>query len=77
MEPFAERVRAALDRIRPAVEMDGGELSLVHVDESAGLVRVALGGACEGCAASGNTLTLGVERTLKSLVPDVRAVEAV
>lgn len=74
---FSERVRQAIDRIRPAVEMDGGELALVDADESTGHVRVQLGGACAGCAASGNTLTLGVERTLKSLVPDVRSVEAI
>lgn len=67
----------ALERIRPAMQLDGGDIHLVQWVAEEGLVRVALSGACSGCHASTMTMTLGVERTLKSLVPEVRAVEAV
>lgn len=72
-----ERIHAALERIRPAMQMDGGDIHLVEWRESEGLVRVALSGACHGCHMSTMTMTLGVERTLKSLVPEVQLVEAI
>lgn len=71
------RVQQALDRIRPAMQLDGGDVHLVEWREEEGLVRVALSGACSGCHMSSMTMTLGVERVLKQLVPEVRAVEAV
>ena len=59
------------------MQMDGGDISLVEWRESEGLVRVALSGACTGCNSIATTVTLGVERVLKQLVPEVKAVEAV
>ncbi len=63
----AER-RAALqdvmDLMRPAVQMDGGDLRLVTVDYEAGIVEVQLQGACGSCAISATTLQGGVERLL-------------
>lgn len=67
------RIDAALDRIRPAVQMDGGDIAFVGFEE--GVLRVALSGACSGCNNVSATMTLGVERVLKSLVPEVRQVE--
>lgn len=72
-----ERIQLALERIRPAMQMDGGDIHLVEWREDEGLVRVALSGACTGCHMSSMTMTVGVERVLKQLVPEVRAVEAV
>ncbi|MEA3200699.1 MAG: hypothetical protein QOE90_2127 [Thermoplasmata archaeon] len=72
-----DRITAALERIRPAMQMDGGDIHLVEWRETEGLVRVALSGACDGCHMSTMTMSLGVERTLKSLVPEVQAVETV
>ena len=72
-----KRLEMALERIRPAMQMDGGDIHLVQWVPEEGLVRVALSGACHGCHMSTMTMTLGVERTLKSLVPEVQAVEAV
>jgi len=74
---LAKRVEMALERIRPAMQMDGGDVHLVELREDEGLVRVALSGACSGCHMSSMTMTLGVERVLKQLVPEVRVVEAV
>ncbi|HEX2022018.1 MAG TPA: NifU family protein [Candidatus Thermoplasmatota archaeon] len=71
------RLEAAVERIRPAMQMDGGDLHLVEWREEEGLVRVALSGACDGCHMVSVTMTTGVERLLKQLVPEVRVVEAV
>ncbi|MHC4809605.1 MAG: NifU family protein [Planctomycetota bacterium] len=69
-------VEQVLEKIRPAIQMDGGDLELVDVTED-GLVRVRLHGACVGCPSSHITLQAGIERQLRDHVPGVRAVEAV
>ena len=71
-----ERVQAALDLIRPALQADGGDVELVEVAED-GVVKVKLVGACRGCPMSQLTLANGVERVLKEQVPEVVRVEAV
>jgi Fe-S cluster biogenesis protein NfuA len=77
MSDVETRLQAALERIRPAMQMDGGDIHLVEFKPDEGLVRVALSGACNGCSMSSMTMTLGVERVLKQLVPEVRVVEAI
>ena len=71
-----EQVEAALDKIRPALRMDGGDIELVDVSED-GKVQVKLQGACHGCPASAMTLKFHIERILKEEVPGVESVEAV
>jgi Fe-S cluster biogenesis protein NfuA len=71
-----QRVEQIINRIRPAVQADGGDLELVDVTE-AGVVQVRLHGACVGCPSSSITLQMGVERTLREKVPEVTAVEQV
>ena len=71
-----ERVQQALEKIRPALQADGGDVELVEVTED-GVVKVALQGACRGCPMSQLTLTNGVERVIKEEVPEVVRVEAV
>ncbi len=66
----------AIDAIRPALQMDGGDIELVGVNEE-GVVQVKLTGACDSCSISWLTLKGGVERVLKQRVPGVTAVEAV
>ena len=66
----------AIDAIRPALQMDGGDIELVGVNEE-GIVQVRLTGACDSCSISWLTLMGGVERILKDRVPGVTAVEAV
>lgn len=70
-----ERVQEVLDRIRPALQADGGDVELVDID--GGVVKVRLVGACAGCPMSQLTLTNGVERVLKEQIPEVDRVEAV
>lgn len=71
-----EQVEQALESIRPAIQMDGGDIELVDVDEH-GVVRVRLVGACVGCPMSIMTLKAGIERILRERVPGVTDVEAV
>ena len=66
----------AIDAIRPALQMDGGDIDYVGVTEE-GVVQVKLTGACDSCSISWLTLKGGVERILKDRVPGVTAVEAV
>ena len=63
-----------LDLMRPAVQMDGGDLALVDADYVAGIVEVRLEGACGSCAISSSTLQGGVERLLRERLPWVREV---
>jgi len=71
-----ERVESALERIRPAVQMDGGDVQLVDVTED-GVVTVQLMGACGGCPMSMLTLKAGIERIVKAQVPEVTEIIAV
>ncbi|MGH9182110.1 MAG: NifU family protein [Acidimicrobiales bacterium] len=69
-------VLETIDAIRPALQADGGDMSLVSVDEANGVVEVQLVGACGSCPASTMTLKAGVERILKDRVPGVSEVRA-
>lgn len=68
-----EDVEAVLDLIRPNLEADGGNVSLIDVNDE-GVVTVELEGACKGCPMSQMTLTNGVERILKERIPEVTKV---
>ena len=71
-----EKVESALNKIRPMLQADGGDVELVEVGED-GLVKVRLQGACAGCPMSQMTIKNGVEKILKEQVPEVSSVEAV
>ncbi len=70
-----EKVEKALEKIRPGLQADGGNIELVDVTD--GIVKVRLTGACGGCPMSQMTLKMGVERALKQQVPEVKRVESV
>jgi len=70
-----ERVEAVLDKIRPMLVGDGGNVELVGVND--GKVEVRLTGACAGCPMSTMTLKMGIEQILKREVPEVKEVVAV
>ena len=70
-----EKVKQVLEKIRPSLQADGGDVELVNVDEQSGVVTVRLQGACAGCPMSQMTLRNGIERILKQQVPEVKAVE--
>ena len=70
-----ERVEVALDRIRPALQADGGDVELVDVQD--GVVTVRLTGACGSCPMSTMTLRTGVERAIRQEVPEIKKLVAV
>ncbi|HHY10405.1 MAG TPA: NifU family protein [Firmicutes bacterium] len=70
-----ERVEAVLNRIRPSIQADGGDVELVEISED-NVVTVKLTGACVGCPMSQLTLKGGIERILKHEIPEVASVEA-
>ena len=69
-----EKVQAALDKVRPMLQADGGDVELVDVKN--GIVTVRLQGACGGCPMSQMTLKNGIERILKQEIPEIVAVES-
>lgn len=71
-----EEVRAALEDVRPHLQVDGGDVELVDVTDE-GVVKVKLTGACAGCPMSQMTLKWGVENYLKKKIPEVKTVESV
>ncbi|MCJ7806472.1 MAG: NifU family protein [Clostridia bacterium] len=71
-----EQVEKAMEKIRPALQRDGGDVELVEVGED-GIVKVRLTGACGGCPMSAITLKQGIERVLKQEVASVTEVVSV
>ena len=69
-----EKVQSALDKDRPTLQKDGGDVVLVDVSKD-GVVTVQLTGACKGCPMSQMTLKNGIEKFLKAEVPEVKSVE--
>lgn len=71
-----EKVQAVLEKVRPSLQADGGDVELVEITED-NIVKVRLQGACKGCPMSQITLKNGIERALIKEVPEVKAVESV
>lgn len=71
-----ERVKAVLEKIRPNLQADGGDVELVDISDE-GVVRVRLMGACKGCPMSQMTLKMGIQRYLQREVPEVKDVVSV
>jgi len=67
-----ENVQSILDKIRPALQADGGDVELIDVKD--GVVSVKLTGHCAGCPMSTMTLKMGIERILKQQLPEVKQV---
>lgn len=70
-----DKVEEVLDKIRPQLVMDGGNVELVEVND--GIVKVKLTGACGGCPMATITLKMGIEKTLKQEIPEIKEVVAV
>jgi Fe-S cluster biogenesis protein NfuA len=70
-----EKVESALNKVRPSLQADGGDVQLIDVDDQ-GVVKVKLTGACGGCPMSQMTLKMGIEKILKQNVPEVTRVES-
>ncbi len=68
------KVEEVIEIMRPAIQADGGDISLVDVDVDTGVVTVELTGACVSCPASTVTMKAGIERIMKDRVPGVTSV---
>jgi len=75
-QELIEKVEAALDEIRPFLQSDGGDITLVSIDEDK-FVKVQLQGACVGCSVNQMTLKSGVEMTIKKYAPQIESVISV
>ena len=71
-----EKVEATLDKIRPSLQADGGDVELVEVTPD-GVVKLKLTGACGGCPMSQMTLKMGIEKELRREIPEVKEVVGV
>jgi len=69
-----EKIQKALDKIRPMLQADGGDVEFVDVQD--GVVKVRLQGACAGCPMSQMTLKNGIEKMLKKEIPEIKSVES-
>jgi len=70
-----ERIEEILNKIRPSLMRDGGNVELVDVND--GTVKVKLTGACSGCPMSTMTLKMGIEKVIKEEIPEIKEVVAV
>jgi Fe-S cluster biogenesis protein NfuA len=70
-----EKIEKVIDEIRPLLQADGGDVEFVDYED--GIVKVKLKGACHGCPGAMYTLKNGIEQRIKTVVPEVKSVEAV
>ncbi len=75
MEEMKEQVQEVLDKLRPFLLRDGGDVEFVDIED--GVVKVRLLGACGSCPSSTITLKAGIERALLEEVPGVKEIEQV
>jgi len=73
--PEKAKIEEVLDKIRPGLVADGGNVELVNIND--GTVEVRLTGACGGCPMAAMTLKMGIEQVLKQEIPEIKEVVAV
>ncbi len=71
-----DNIKAGIDKIRPFLQRDGGDIEFVEYTED-GIVKVRLQGACKGCPGAQMTIKMVVEKILKEQYPEIKGVEAV
>jgi Fe-S cluster biogenesis protein NfuA len=76
MNDLIKKVEEALDQVRPYLQADGGNVSLLEITADY-VVKLELHGACKSCSMSMMTLKAGIEESIKRSVPEIKAVEAV
>jgi Fe-S cluster biogenesis protein NfuA len=72
-----ERIKLALEEVRPFLQIDKGDVEFVRFEEELGVVELRFTGACKNCAMLPMTMRAGIERSLRASVPQIRRVEAV
>ena len=71
-----EKIEEVLNRLRPRLRMDGGEVELLEITMDK-VVKIKLLGACHGCPMSSITLKMAIEQAIRDAFPDIKSVEAV
>lgn len=71
---FEEKVKEGIDEIRPLLQRDGGDCELVGIEDKK--VKIRFRGACKGCPGAAMTLKMGIERHLRSRIPEIEEVVA-
>ena len=74
-QDIATRVSEALEKVRPYLGSHGGDVELIGIDEARGVVKLRLGGSCDGCPSSMVTVKLAVEGAIKEAAPEIMQVE--
>ena len=72
-----KKVKEVLDKIRPALQRDGGDVQLIKYDKKKGIVELSLTGACSHCPMADFTLTNLIEQEIKAQIPEVKEVKAI
>ena len=70
-----DNIKTILDKIRPSLKADGGDVKFVGIKDN--IVKVKLTGACGSCPFSTMTLKMGIERTIKEQMPEIKEVIAI
>jgi len=76
-EEITKKIKEALEKIRPHLKMDGGDVEFVKFDEKTGVLEVKMQGACVGCPMSQVTLQDGIGRAIMEAIPEVKKLIAV
>ncbi len=69
-----EKIKKALDKVRPAMQADGGDVAFVAWNDETGVLQVQLLGMCVGCPMAQFTLKEGIEKTIREAIPEVKEV---
>jgi Fe-S cluster biogenesis protein NfuA len=75
MKDLTRRVEDALEEIRPYLQADGGDVSLIEITDEK-VVKLELVGACKSCSMNRMTMQAGIEESIKRAVPEITAIEA-
>jgi Fe-S cluster biogenesis protein NfuA len=75
MDTLHQKVEEALNTIRPYLEADGGNVSVVEIKDN--VLKLELTGACKNCNMSHMTMKAGIEETIKSAVPEIKEIQSV
>lgn len=76
MSDLIKRVESALEQIRPYLQADGGDVSLVEITDDH-IVKLELKGACKSCSMSMMTMKAGIEESIKRVAPEIKSVQAI
>lgn len=77
MQDILERIEVALQEVRPFLEADKGNVEVVRYNERTRILELRFVGACKTCSMSAMTLRAGIERAIRTQVPEIHRVEAI